>query len=84
MTAKEAYRIFKSRHPDKDACKCMEYESCFVFMLEGSDDKTLDCLLSVSKSNGLVRDFKPFHIPLEEYKNGKTISDFKMEVSKRV
>lgn len=79
MTAIEAYKIFKGIHPDKDAHTCMEYDSCYVFMLEGSNRKSLDCLLSVNKVSGLVRDFKPFHIPLEEYKNGKDVAKFKSD-----
>lgn len=77
MKPTEAYRIFKSIHPDKDACSCTEYDSCFVFMLDGCTNETLDCLLSVNKKSGLVRDFKPFHISLEEYKMGKNVAKFK-------
>lgn len=77
MTAKAAYGLFKRTHPDKEASLCKEYRTLFVFMLEGSTTKTIDCLISVSKINGLVRDFKPFHISPDEYKKGEVVEDFK-------
>lgn len=77
MTVKDAYKLFKRIHPDKEVSSCKEYKTLFVFMLEGSTPKTIDCLISVSKINGLVRDFKPFHISPDEYKKGKVVDDFK-------
>lgn len=80
MTAKEAYRIVISRFSAVEVAKCYEYDSIFVFqlnpwMLQSSKHPMLDGLLGVNKSTGEIRDFKPFHISIEEYKSGKEISE---------
>lgn len=83
MTAKEAYKILSEKRPELAAVSCFEYDSRFAFsmMPDGADpdivDKLIDCLLSVHKKTGEVRDFKPFHISVEEYRAGKRIVDFK-------
>lgn len=80
MTAKEAYRIVTSRFSAVRVAKCYEYDTVFVFqlnpwMLQTSKNPMLDGLLCVNKSTGAIRDFKPFHISVDEYKRGKEISE---------
>lgn len=80
MTAKEAYRIVTSRFSAVRVAKCYEYDSVFVFqfnpwMLQVSKNPMLDGLLCVNKTTGEIRDFKPFRIPIDEYKRGKEISE---------
>lgn len=81
MTAKQAYMLIKTKHPGLKIGKCHEYDSVFVFhlkpdMLRLSKNPThmLDGLMSVNKKTGEIRDFKPFHIPIEEYKRGKEVT----------
>lgn len=81
MTAKQAYALLQARVPGVKVGKCYEYKSLFVFhlapdMLMRSKNPApmLDGLLSVDKKTGEVRDFKPFRIPLEEYKAGVEVS----------
>lgn len=80
MTAKQALILIKTKYPGLKIGKCHEYESVFVFhlipdMLRLSKNPTrmLDGLMSVNKKTGEIRDFKPFHIPIEEYKRGKEV-----------
>lgn len=80
MTAKDAYRIVTSRFSAVNVAKCYEYDSVFVFqmnpwMLQLSKRPMLDGLIGINKSTGEIRDFKPFHIPVDEYKRGKEISE---------
>lgn len=80
MTAKQAYILIKAKHPGLKIGKCREYDSVFVFhlapdMLRLSKNPTrmIDGLMSVNKKTGEIRDFKPFHIPSEEYRRGKEV-----------
>ena len=80
MTAKEAYFIVTRRFSTVRVAKCYEYDSVFVFqlnprMLRLSKNPMIDGLIGVYKSTGEIRDFKPFHIPVDEYKRGKEISE---------
>lgn len=81
MTVKEAYQILIDNIPDMNVIRCYEYETLFVFQLvpmnydsAKSTEDLLDSTLSVDKTTGLVRDFKPFHIPVEDYDSGKEVS----------
>ena len=81
MTAKQAYAIIKAKHPGLKIGKCFEYDSVFVFhlapdMLRLSKNPTrmIDGLMSVNKTTGEVRDFKPFHISVEEYQRGREVT----------
>lgn len=83
MTAKGAYRILLLKYQDLKATRCVEYDSRFVFSvvpktfdINKSSEVLLDNLCAVIKNNGQVRDFKPFHISLEELKAGREIYDF--------
>lgn len=78
MTANEAYKILLNEVDGMKAAKCTEYDSVFVFQLvpEGfnvsnSAEVLFSGLYSVNKETREVRDFKPFHIPVSEYRNGK-------------
>ena len=82
MVAKQAYAIIKSKRPGVNVGKCHEYDSIFVFhlkpdMLRLSKNSApmIDGLICVNKTTGEVRDFKPFYIPIEEYKRGKEVSE---------
>lgn len=80
MTARTAYQILTEKNPDINVIGCYEYDTLFVFHVAPSNydtsesiDDLLDSALSVNKTTGLVRDFKPFHIPMEEYDSGKML-----------
>ena len=77
----EAYA--KIRKEKLKVIKAFEYKTLFVFQVvpENFDmtkttDGLLDCLRSVNKETGQVRDFKPLNIPLDEYRNGKELKTF--------
>lgn len=83
MTVKEAYAIFLNKMPEMKAIRCFEYDSIYVFQFlpknsKKSDetDDTLDCTASVDKRSREVRAFQPFDISIEEYRNGKEITNF--------
>ena len=80
MTAKQAYELLMSKRPAVKVGKVFEYDSLYVFhlapdMLSMSKKQSpmLDSLISVNKTTGEVRDFKPFHISVEEYHSGKEL-----------
>ena len=84
MTAKEAHALLLAIQPGIKAVKCMEYETLFVFQIVPATYKAdipiknaIDSLVSVNKTTKALRDFKPFHISLEEYKAGKEVGDYK-------
>lgn len=84
MTAKEAYKKLVSKWPDLDAISCREYDSLFVFCVvpRGATnvknaEKRFDCLCSVNKKTSVVKTFKPFAIPVREFRTGKDIKTFK-------
>lgn len=84
MTAKEAYKILTSQLTGLKAIKCIEFDMLFVFQVlpehhqqSPTIDRAFDNLCSVNKKTKEVRDFKPFHIPISEYKRGKEVGDFK-------
>lgn len=81
MTAKEAYVILVTKNPGAKIGKCYEYKSIFVFhlapdmlRLSKHAPPMLDSLISVNKTTKKVRDFKPFHISIEEYEGGVEVS----------
>ena len=81
MTAKQAYSLLIAKNPAVKVGKVFEYDSVYVFhlapdMLSLSKNRPcmLDGLISVNKTTGEVRDFKPFYISVEEYRSGKEIS----------
>ena len=81
MTAKQAYMIMKIKHPGIKVGKCFEYDSVFVFQLmpdmlrlAKNPNRMLDGLMSVDKKTREVKDFKPFYIPIDEYKRGKEVA----------
>lgn len=80
MTAKEAYVILLTSTPGMSAMSCYEYSTMFVFNMVPDGYNGKDSLLngsySVNKVTGDVRDFKPFHISIEDYRNGKEVTDF--------
>lgn len=81
MTAKQAYTLLMAKNPAVNVGKVFEYDSVFVFhlapdmlSLSKKQSPMLDSLMSVNKTTGEVRDFKPFHISVEEYRSGKEVS----------
>ena len=81
MTVKESYTLLMSKFPELKPVKCYEYASVFVFQTvpknyssDRSVDNLLNGLMSINKQTGLIRDFKPFHIPVEEYRAGKEVT----------
>lgn len=80
MTAKDAYLILSTKRPGVKTGKCYEYKNIFVFELTPDmlrlSKRTLpmlDGLISVNKKTKEIRDFKPFHISIEEYTTGVEI-----------
>ena len=81
MTAKEAY-VKVSSKVIGHISKCYEYDSLFVFQLvpqalliSKPKSPALDTLMSVDKTTGDIRDFKPFYISLEEYERGREVPE---------
>ena len=83
MTVKEAYRSILPKIKGMKINKCYEYVDLFVFEIvpinyNPSDDPLIDdSLMSINKQTGEIRDFKPFHISIEDFRNGKEIANFK-------
>ena len=84
MSAKEAYKKLIAKWPDLDAISCRECETVFIFCIvpEGATNinmakKRMDGLCSVDKKTGKVQTFKPFNIPLKEFRSGKDVKNFK-------
>ena len=80
MTANQAYAILKTKNPGVKVGRVFEYDSVFVFhlapdmlSLSKKQSPMMDGLISVNKTTGDVRDFKPFYISVEEYRSGKEI-----------
>lgn len=80
MTAKEGYEKIMNWIPDMKCVACYEYETVFVYQMVPSDYKgngtLFSGLFSVNKKNGDINSFKPFNIPITEYRNGKRVDDF--------
>ena len=81
MTAKQAYATIKAKNPGIKIGKCYEYDSVFVFhmapdmlRLSKNPSHMIDGLMCVEKKTGKVRDFKPFHISIDEYQRGKEVA----------
>lgn len=83
MTANEAYLKIISERPGIKAINCFEYASLFVFTVVTENtkikdhNKLIDRMRSINKITGEIRDFKPFHISIDEYREGKEIANYK-------
>lgn len=81
MTANDAYYEVIKVYPQFEISSCYEYDSRFVFEIRQngveSTDPQFDSLISVDKTTGEVGVFNPMDIPLEEYKAGVRIDDWK-------
>lgn len=82
MTAKEAYVIVKKKNMGMHIYACTEYKDVFVFNMCAEKDKELlpkvrGFMWSINKETGEGKMFMPFHMPIEEYRNGKQVKDFK-------
>ena len=81
MTVKEAYVLITNYVPNMKVLSCHEYETLFVFQMVPEDYTDTKPLLSgafsVDKKTGNIGDFKPFHIPISEYRHGKKVTDYK-------
>lgn len=83
MTPQEAYKIVKEKFNDRCVIGCTEYKDIYVFNLCTikeilSGEQIMGLLWSVNKNTGEDKVFLPLHIPPEEYKSGKKITDFMM------
>lgn len=85
MTAKEACGILLDEMDGYKPISCMEYETLFVFQIvpesykpKKEGETLLDGLFSVNKATHRVKSFKPFDLPIAEYRAGKRITDFKV------
>lgn len=79
MTVNDAYKKLVAKYPSINFYKCFEYRTLFVFTVasETNNGPVLQGSFSVNKVTGEVRDFKPFHISINEYRNGKEVRGFK-------
>lgn len=81
MTANDAYFELIKVYPQFNIVACYEYDSRFVFEIRQngveSDEPQFDSLISVDKTIGEVGVFNPMDIPLEEYKAGVQVKDWK-------
>lgn len=84
MTATEAYKKLVAKWPDLDAVSCRECSTLYIFCVipKGANNiemakKRMDGLCSVNKVTGDVQTFKPFNIPVSDFRNGKEIKKFK-------
>lgn len=80
MTASEAYNKFISENDNLVVLSCYEYDSCFVFEAVPSNrantdaqHMVFDSQIAVNKTSGEIAVFKPFDVPIDEYKRGKKI-----------
>ena len=72
MTAKEAYSILIKKWGNVRVVKCIAYTTKFVFVLGG-----LSGVASVDKKTQTVSKFIPSSMPLDEYRSGVEITNFK-------
>ena len=72
MTAKEAYSILIKKWGNIRVVKCVEYNTKFVFVLGGMSGAA-----AVDKKTQTVSKFIPSSIPLDEYRSGVEIINFK-------
>lgn len=72
MTAKEAYSILIKKWGNVRVVKCVEYNTKFVFVLGG-----LSGAAFVDKKTQTVSKFIPSSMPLDEYRSGVEIINFK-------
>ena len=72
MTAKEAYSILIKKWGNVRVVKCIAYTTKFVFVLGG-----LSGAAFVDKKTQTVSKFIPSSMPLDEYRSGVEISNFK-------
>lgn len=80
MTVSEAYNKFVSEHEKLVVLSCYEYDSRFVFEAVSNEladaeykHTVFDSTFAVIKDSGKIVPFKPFDIPVDEYKRGKRI-----------
>lgn len=86
MTPNKAYELLLQKLKGMKAVACYEYANLYVFRVvsdsyKGNKDlkKMLNGEFSVNKSTGEVRDFKPWHISVEEYRAGVEVTDFNLD-----
>lgn len=84
MTVKEAYVKVTSTVKNMVVESCYEYDTLFVFNMtppnyrpSKPNDILMDSSYFVNKKTGKVGVFQPFQIPLEEYKRGKKVMNYK-------
>lgn len=80
MTASEAYNKFVAENEKLTVISCYEYDSCFVFEAVSNNytgteaqHVVFDSTFAVDKTSGKIIPFKPYNIPIDEYKRGKRI-----------
>jgi hypothetical protein len=83
MTSNEAYKLLLQKLKGMVAVACYEYANIYVFRVvsekykdTGDRKRILNGEYSVNKITREVRDFKPWHIPVDEYRAGVEILDF--------
>lgn len=84
MTAKEAYKRITERFKMWNLVKCHEYKTIFVFQFVPKDwpkgkpiNRLLNSTVSIDKKTGIIKPFNPMEIPLDEFRSGVEITDFK-------
>lgn len=83
MNSKMAYEIVCKKYKGHKIIRCFEYDTIFSFQIVPKDlDESeygmhLNGLVSVDKKTGDIKTFNPMQIPIEEYRNGREIKEFK-------
>lgn len=72
MRAKDAYGILIKKWDNVRVVKCVEYSTKFVFVLGGMSGAA-----AVDKITQSVSKFIPSSMPLDEYRSGVEITNFK-------
>lgn len=79
LTVEQCYNIAIEKVPADKIVGCTEYDSVVVFEVgkKSAGSKPRNMLWGVNKQTGVGKHFLPFHIPVDEYKKGKRITNFK-------
>lgn len=77
MTPHEAYIICLKKFPKMNFEKCTEFKTKFVFTVAAGGKIPLNGQFSVDKNTRKCQTFKPIDIPVDEFKAGKPVKNFK-------
>lgn len=85
MKYDQAYKLLSNKIGNVRITNCTEYKNIFVFEISNCNNDSnvipLDNLISVNKTTGAIKSFRPFDISKEDYRSGKQITTFSNELS---